>query len=28
DKLLSAFVVQGRMKLHGSKYITCYEKKA
>ncbi|RLV59629.1 LOG family protein [Parashewanella curva] len=25
DKLLSAFVVQGRMKLPGSKYIPCYQ---
>ena len=28
DKLLQAFVVQGRMKLPGSKYIPCYKIKA
>lgn len=28
DKLLQAFVDQGRMKLPGSKYIPCYEIKA
>jgi len=28
DKLLAAFVDQGRMKLPGSKYIPCYEIKA
>ena len=25
DKLLKAFVEQGRMKLPGSKYVPCYE---
>ncbi|MFU1878510.1 pyrimidine/purine nucleotide monophosphate nucleosidase domain-containing protein, partial [Enterococcus faecium] len=28
DKLLQAFVAQGRMKLPGTKYIPCYEIKA